>query len=924
MEEGAVTVSLLHSAASELRADSLEPRILNIRAHSSRRLLPRLLAVAVAAALASVLTPAATLAAVGDWAQFRESQTHQAHNTNETLISDINVHALGVAWTGATGAALDSSPAVANGVVYVGSSNGNLYAFAVGCATGGGTCTPIWTAATGGAIDSSPAAAGNRVYVGSGDGKLYAFAVGCNTGGNPCSPLWTATTGGAIHSSPSVDSSVVYVGSSDGNLYAFDGTGVTGCGGAPKVCTPLWTGATGAAIESSPAVANSVVYVGSNDHKLYAFAVGCNTGGNPCSPLWTATTGGAIHSSPTVLTGVVYVGSLDGTLYAFDGAGVTGCSGGPVVCTPLWIGATGSPIYSSPAVGDGRVWIGSDNGSVYAFRTGCNTGGNPCTPQWTGATGGTVRSSPASAHDVLYLGSSDGKIYAFDADCGTGGAVCPAAWSSSIGSSVLSSPAISDGVVYVGSSDGKLYAFHLVPDHLVLSPASTSIVRGATQAYTAEGFDSLNVDLGDLTSVTTFSITGSGTCSANQCGSTSSGSYTVTGTFGAATGTAALTVLSTGSTYIPLNPARLLDTRDGTGLAGPFSSHAPRTFQVAGNGGVPANATAVTGNLTVTAQTSNGFLFIGPVAVTDPTSSTLNFPVGDDRANGVTVALGSGGTLSVTFVAPAPGPTAHVIFDVTGYFVPGMSGATYVALSPSRILDTRSDNGLSGPFGSHEARTFVVANRGGVPANATAVTGNLTVTAQTSNGYLFIGPVATTDPTSSTLNFPVGDDRANGVTVALGGGTLSVTFVAPHPGPTAHVIFDVTGYFVPDTSGATYVALSPSRILDTRDGTGLSNPFTSHAARTFAVANRGGVPANATAVTGNLTVTAQTSLGYLFIGPVATNDPTSSTLNFPIGDDRANGVTVALGSGQLGVTFVAPAPGPTAHAIFDVTGYFVP
>jgi hypothetical protein len=92
-----------------------------------------------------------------------------------------------------------------------------------------------------------------------------------------------------------------------------------------------------------------------------------------------------------------------------------------------------------------------------------------------------------------------------------------------------------------------------------------------------------------------------------------------------------------------------------------------RAFQVTG-GAVPGNATAVTGNLTVTQQTSAGFLFIGPVAQNNPTSSTLNFPLGDDRANGVTVALGSGGTLSVTYAAGTLGPTAHLIFDVTGYF----------------------------------------------------------------------------------------------------------------------------------------------------------------------------------------------------------------------------------------------------------------
>jgi hypothetical protein len=139
------------------------------------------------------------------------------------------------------------------------------------------------------------------------------------------------------------------------------------------------------------------------------------------------------------------------------------------------------------------------------------------------------------------------------------------------------------------------------------------------------------------------------------------------------------------------------------------------------------------------------------------------------------------------------------------------------------------------------------------------------------------------------------------------------------------VIFDVTGYFTPDTTGATYFPLDPTRLLDTRNGTGLAGPFSSHAARAFQVSGVGGVPATATAVTGNLTVTSQTGAGYLYIGPVATNNPTSSTLNFPVGDDRANGVTVALGTGGiLGVTYVGPNSSAYAHAVFDVTGYFLP
>jgi hypothetical protein len=51
-------------------------------------------------------------------------------------------------------------------------------------------------------------------------------------------------------------------------------------------------------------------------------------------------------------------------------------------------------------------------------------------------------------------------------------------------------------------------------------------------------------------------------------------------------------------TYHPMTPARLLDTRNGTGLSGKLSANTPATFAVAGQDGIPGNATAVTGNVT--------------------------------------------------------------------------------------------------------------------------------------------------------------------------------------------------------------------------------------------------------------------------------------------------------------------------------------
>jgi serine protease len=90
---------------------------------------------------------------------------------------------------------------------------------------------------------------------------------------------------------------------------------------------------------------------------------------------------------------------------------------------------------------------------------------------------------------------------------------------------------------------------------------------------------------------------------------------------------------------------------------------------VAGLGGVPANATGVTGNVTVVNETNAWAVFVGPVATSRPPTSTLNFNVGDVVANGVTVALGTGGKLSVTYISTL-GNTTDLVFDVTGYFVP--------------------------------------------------------------------------------------------------------------------------------------------------------------------------------------------------------------------------------------------------------------
>ena len=125
----------------------------------------------------------------------------------------------------------------------------------------------------------------------------------------------------------------------------------------------------------------------------------------------------------------------------------------------------------------------------------------------------------------------------------------------------------------------------------------------------------------------------------------------------------------TGATYHALVPGRVVDSRIGLG-AGLFHSRTKQTFAVAGLAGVPAGAVAVTGNVTVVGQTRAAYVTIAPSLTSgvQPSTSTINFPAGDTRANGLTVSLTAGGTLDAMAWSANAADTVNVIFDVTGYF----------------------------------------------------------------------------------------------------------------------------------------------------------------------------------------------------------------------------------------------------------------
>ncbi len=371
-------------------------------------------------------TAQAPLLVQTNWYNFGFDTQRSHYNPYENILntSNVNSQSLKLKWSYSTLNNVTTSPAVADGYVYIASADHKLYA--INAKTG----KRHWFFDAKSPLYGSPTVANGVVYILTYNYTLHAFDV--QTG----SRLWSAVIGNAKlgypnQSSPVVVNGVVYIGSGNDNLYAFN---ATGCGN--PTCKPLWNAATGGAINSSPAIVNGVVYVGSTDGNLYAFDATSGT------QLWTAATGSSILATPAVVNGNVYIGSTDGTFYVFN---ASGC--GSATCSPIWTYATGNQIFSSAAVANGVVYVGSNDDKLYAFNAaGC---GNPtCQPQWTASVGNTlsaaINSSPSVANGVVYVGSNNGNLYAFNA-AGCGSATCSPIWTSTTGGPVKSSPAIANG-----------------------------------------------------------------------------------------------------------------------------------------------------------------------------------------------------------------------------------------------------------------------------------------------------------------------------------------------------------------------------------------------------------------------------------------------------------------------------------------------
>jgi hypothetical protein len=323
--------------------------------------------------------------------------------------------------------------------------------------------------------------------------------------------------------------------------------------------------------------------------------------------------------------------------------------------------------------------------------------------------------------------------------------------------------------------------------------------------------------------------------------------------------------------------------------------------------------------------TTNGGELPTPIMMVPPSTTTFN----DTTAvNGTTYYY------QVGAVNPVAATRSNEQFSTPQpAFMPG----SYFTVAPTRILDTRFGTGGLSRFGPGQSQDISVASACSsvvpTPSNLQAVVMNVTVTNPDSFGYLTLGPAGNSIPLASNLNFSAGETVPNLVTVPVGFGiTFGQKVSIFNAVGNTDLVADVEGCYDDGSLTANnpglFHAISPTRILDTRFGTGLSGRFGPGQTRPFTVAPSGPLPPNgvasdAQAVILNVTVTNPSAASWLTVFPatggVCGAPPTASNLNFSAGETVPNLVMVKVGTnGQICIFNNAGS----TDVVADAVGYF--
>jgi outer membrane protein assembly factor BamB len=344
---------------------------------------------------------------IQDWPMFRGSPALTGVSSAELPKS------LKLRWSFQAKDSIESSAAIVQGAVYVGSMDGSLYA--IDLATG----KLRWRYTTTGPIqESSPCVQNGLAYIGDLNGILH--AVDTTTG----KVRWTFKAKAEIKSSPNCSGKRVYFGSYDQNLYCL----------AADTGALIWEFATEGPVHGTPAIEQDRVYISGCDENFRV--INTVTG----KQIYALPMGSYTAASAAVQETSAYVGTF----------------GNEVLCLNLQKRAIqwthqhpqrSFPYYSSAAVTDARVVLGGRDKLVHCLDR--STGKEI----WSYLTRARVESSPLITGNRIFIGSNDGHLYELDLQTGK------VNWDFTAGAPLSASPAAVAGSLVIGSQDGILYCF---------------------------------------------------------------------------------------------------------------------------------------------------------------------------------------------------------------------------------------------------------------------------------------------------------------------------------------------------------------------------------------------------------------------------------------------------------------------------------
>lgn len=382
------------------------------------------------------------------------------------------------------------------------------------------------------------------------------------------------------------------------------------------------------------------------------------------------------------------------------------------------------------------------------------------------------------------------------------------------------------------------------------------------------------------------------------------------------------------SAFTAITPVRLYDSR--TARTAPHPAHDVVDLTVAGWNGIPATATAVALNVTLTEATGAGYVQVLPTLRPSlGRSANLNIEqAAQTLPNFAITPIGEGGKVSV--YSPGGG---HLVVDVLGYFQPsGAVGAgRYVPLVPHRVLDTRESVNTDPTVlpvgwsdhkpGIAETISLDFKDVSGLPASGvSAVVLNLVGTEPSLPGFVTAFPSDVGRPNTANLNLTPGSTNANTVIVRLGADRRINLFTQAG----THLVADLAGYVTdgsaPAATTGLFVPLGPDRLMDTRVWP--DTAFAGQATRTIAVGGRIGVPPDAVAASFNFAATRTVWSGYLQVWPAgSTPSGLFANLNWSRPGQTISGASIVkLGAGGSVNARVLTG----TDLVFDVNGYFTP